>query len=100
MRKVIKIGFPILCISVIIGTFILLNKTTDKITRNRLDEEDTLTANDTESPENTIIRDVSNTVSPTSVVNTTKVSNTMNAVDTKNDNVTVTVEEAKTQKYR
>ena len=40
MKKVIKIGFPILCIAVIGGTFILLNKTTEKINKNRLTEED------------------------------------------------------------
>ncbi|MBR1540214.1 MAG: hypothetical protein IJ629_03455 [Clostridia bacterium] len=40
MKKVIKIGFPILCIAVIGGTFVLLNKTTEKINKNRLTEED------------------------------------------------------------
>ena len=39
MKKVIKIGFPILCLAVIGGTFILLNKTTQKINRNKLPEE-------------------------------------------------------------
>ena len=41
MRKIFKIGFPILCVAVIGGTFILLNKTTEKINRLKLkDEED------------------------------------------------------------
>ena len=40
MKKVIKIGFPILCVGVIAGTFILLNRTTDRISRNRLVEDD------------------------------------------------------------
>lgn len=40
MKKVIKIGFPILCVAVIGGTFFLLNKTTSKINRNRLSEDD------------------------------------------------------------
>lgn len=40
MRKVIKIGFPILCVAVIGGTFILLNRTTDRINRIKLVEED------------------------------------------------------------
>lgn len=40
MRKVIKIGFPILCVAVIGGTFILLNKTTDRINRNKLNENE------------------------------------------------------------
>ena len=40
MRKIIKIGFPILCIAVIGGTFILLNKTTSRVTRNKLLEDD------------------------------------------------------------
>lgn len=40
MRKIIKVGFPILCVAVIGGTFILLNKTTDKINRNKLNEND------------------------------------------------------------
>lgn len=38
MKKVIKIGFPILCVAVIGGTFILLNKTVDRINRNKLSE--------------------------------------------------------------
>ena len=40
MRRIIKIGFPILCIAVIGGTFILLNKTTSKINKNRLKENE------------------------------------------------------------
>lgn len=40
MRRAIKIGFPILCVAVIGGTFILLNKTTERINRNRLPEDD------------------------------------------------------------
>ena len=36
MRKVIKIGFPIFCIVVIGGTFILLNRTVKKINENGL----------------------------------------------------------------
>lgn len=40
MRKVIKIGFPILCVAVIGGTFILLNKTTDRINKNRLKDDE------------------------------------------------------------
>lgn len=44
MKKVIKIGFPIVCIAVIGGTFILLNKTTEKINRNKL-KEDNSTSN-------------------------------------------------------
>jgi len=42
MKKVIKIGFPIVCIAVIGGTFILLNNTTGKIIRNKLDEDDSV----------------------------------------------------------
>ena len=41
MRKVIKIGFPIICVSVIIGTFILLRNTADKINRNKIEENKT-----------------------------------------------------------
>lgn len=44
MKRIIKIGFPIICIAVIGGTFILLNKTTEKINRNKLvetEEEET-----------------------------------------------------------
>ena len=40
MKKIIKIGFPILCIAVIAGTFILLNKTTDRINRNKLQKDE------------------------------------------------------------
>lgn len=40
MKKIIKIGFPIICIAVIAGTFILLNKTTDRINRNKLQKDE------------------------------------------------------------
>lgn len=40
MKKVIKIGFPILCVAIIGGTFILLNKTTERINRTKLKEDD------------------------------------------------------------
>ena len=43
MRRIIKIGFPILCVAVIGGTFILLNKATERISRNNLKEEDAYT---------------------------------------------------------
>ena len=40
MRKIIRIGFPILCVSIIGGTFILLNKTAERINRNKLVENE------------------------------------------------------------
>lgn len=40
MRRIIKIGFPIVCLAIIAGTFVLLNKTAEKINRNKLVEED------------------------------------------------------------
>lgn len=40
MKKIIKIGFPIICVAIIGGTFILLNKTTEKINKNRLKDDD------------------------------------------------------------
>lgn len=49
MRKAIKIGFPILCVMVIGGTFILLNKTTERINKNRLKEDDVEIENVTNS---------------------------------------------------
>ena len=58
MKKAIKIGFPILCVAVIGGTFILLNKTTERINKNRLpDDEDKLVEtqiDETETTEETI----------------------------------------------
>ena len=35
MRRIIKIGFPIVCLAIIAGTFVLLNKTAEKINRRR-----------------------------------------------------------------
>ena len=42
MRKVIKIGFPIACVAIIGGTFALLNNTTGKIIRNKLNEDNSV----------------------------------------------------------
>lgn len=39
MRKIIKIGFPILCVAIIIGTFILLNNTTKRINKNKIKDK-------------------------------------------------------------
>ena len=61
MRRIIKIGFPILCISIIIGTFILLSKTAEKINKNKLVENDD--ENITFQDENTI-NDNASTGSP------------------------------------
>ena len=43
MKKIIKVGFPILCVAVIGGTFILLNKTLDRVNRNKLVEKESET---------------------------------------------------------
>ena len=40
MRKLIKIGFPIVCIAIIGGTFVLLDRTTSKINRNKLSSDE------------------------------------------------------------
>lgn len=40
MRKIIKIGFPIVCVAIIGGTFVLLNRTTNKINRNKLNSDE------------------------------------------------------------
>ena len=40
MKKIIKIGFPVFCIIVIGGTFVLLNRTTARINRNKLQEDE------------------------------------------------------------
>ena len=60
MRRIIKIGFPILCISIIIGTFILLSKTAEKINKNKLVENDD--ENITFQDENTINESVQNEI--------------------------------------
>lgn len=67
MKKFIKIGFPILCIAVIGGTFILLNKTTERINRNKLkdDVEDNTIAEsqaEKENTEETVINETTNSV--------------------------------------
>lgn len=53
MRKVIKIGFPILCVAVIGGTFILLNNTIEKINQNKLKVEE-----DDNTPTTTVIEEI------------------------------------------
>ena len=40
MKKLIKIGFPIVCIAIIGGTFVLLDRTTSKINRNKLSSDE------------------------------------------------------------
>ena len=56
MKKIIKIGFPIVCIAVIGGTFILLNRTTDRINRNKLKDDTTQNSsvNETETDLNDV----------------------------------------------
>lgn len=68
MRKLIKIGFPILCVAVIGGTFVLLNKTTERINRNRLpeDEEENTSIETRVDEEDTIENTVDSEVSLTS----------------------------------
>jgi prolyl oligopeptidase PreP (S9A serine peptidase family) len=55
MKKVIKIGFPIICIAVIGGTFYLLNKTLNKVNANKV----------TENTVNEDINETTNISSPT-----------------------------------
>ena len=54
MRKIFKIGFPILCVAIIGGTFILLNKTTEKINRLKLKEDEDDLGFEEESEENIV----------------------------------------------
>ena len=81
MRKVIKIGFPILCIAVIGGTFILLNKTTEKINRNKLVEK-----NETNDYQENIVQElyqneiIENTIENTTINNS--INNSINNTDT------------------
>lgn len=81
MRRIIKIGFPILCVAVIGGTFILLNKATERISRNNLKEEDAYT--------NT----VENNIEEDEVVE----NKTTNEVIDNNKDIIATQEAAKTQ---
>jgi tRNA A37 N6-isopentenylltransferase MiaA len=48
MKRIIKIGFPILCVAVVGGTFYLLNKTLDKVnTGEAVDNEINYSENNT-----------------------------------------------------
>jgi tRNA A37 N6-isopentenylltransferase MiaA len=48
MKRIIKIGFPILCVAVVGGTFYLLNKTLDKVnTGEAVDNETNYSENNT-----------------------------------------------------
>lgn len=64
MRRIIKIGFPIVCLAIIAGTFVLLNKTAEKINRNKLVEEDESfneVLNETEQlPDENIVNETAN----------------------------------------
>lgn len=75
MRRIVKIGFPILCVAVIGGTFILLNKTTERISRNRLKDDDTENVVVEENPDIVEVNEgslVENTVTSVSGENITQ----------------------------
>jgi len=86
MRKIIRIGFPILCVAVIGGTFILLNKTAERINKNSLKEKDTY-ENIAENPStnNAVIyetkTEIENTVSNVEEAKTQEIKNKARAIE-------------------
>ncbi len=78
MRRIVKIGFPIVCIAIIAGTFILLNKTTEKINKNKMTKDEEMIADNIFYEENVEV-------------------NTENEVVNENTTITPNTEEAKAQ---
>ncbi|MCI8309237.1 MAG: hypothetical protein HFJ45_03325 [Clostridia bacterium] len=81
MKRIIKIGFPIVCVAVIGGTFYLLNKTLDKVNASKQERENNSNVNEQNSPsyidENAIIQNVLDKNSVNNVSNTNNISNTV-----------------------
>lgn len=81
MKRIIKIGFPIVCVAVIGGTFYLLNKTLDKVNASKQERENNSNVNEQNSPsyidENAIIQNVLDKNSVNNVYNTNNISNTV-----------------------
>lgn len=84
MRKIIKIGFPIVCVAVIGGTFYLLNKTLDRVNAMNEDAKSNNITNVTNNTSQNLL--AQNNLSNSNVNNvsnaiTNKVSNVSNSTN-------------------
>ena len=81
MKKVIKIGFPIVCVSIIIGTFILLNKTAERVNKNKLREDEVRNNIKEEKKEENIIIKKEEILIEQSKPKTTEINNKSKAIE-------------------